>query len=238
MPVATSTERLLEKVRKLLALATSDNVHEAALAASRAQSLIEQHRLQGILDAEEQAAEEAEQDPILDGRDDPLEATKRLRTWRVVLAVQLAELNGCIAYTEQSGRKKLLILAGRAADRAVVKELYAWLTRRLEWLSATHAPTAAQGGADKKWHEAFRIGAADVIAQRLASSRRARRQELEDDLGEAALVAVERGLASRSDRMRRYADEELRLKPGRQLRVNADGYARGKVAGARFELPE
>ena len=136
-------------MRKLLALASSDNVHEAALAASRAQELIEEHRLQAFLDAEADAEAREAADPVLSGTDDPLEATKRLRKWRVVLAMRLAELNGCIAYTVEYGREKRLLVSGREADREVVKELYAWLCQRLEWLSATHAPAS---GADKRWH--------------------------------------------------------------------------------------
>ena len=76
-------DKLLDRVRKLLALTESPNVHEAALAAARAQALIDAHRLQGLLDAEEDA-------PVVDGRSAPLESGRRLRKWKVVLASALA----------------------------------------------------------------------------------------------------------------------------------------------------
>jgi hypothetical protein len=62
-------QAVLERVRKLLALASSPNIHEAASAAAKAQALIERHRLQSWLDAAD--AEAA--DPIEGGQDTPLE---------------------------------------------------------------------------------------------------------------------------------------------------------------------
>lgn len=238
MPEDADTDKILDRVRKLLALASSDNVHEAALAAARAQELIEAHRLEALLAAEAAAEALDAEAPLEDGRADPLEVSKRLRTWRVVLATHLAELNGCLAYTDRVGRKKRLLLVGRPADRALVRELYGWLCRRLEWLSATHAPP---GGADKRWHEAFRIGAADVIAHRLEASRRERQERREALAGGsqgAALARLDASTAARAAQVSRYAEESLDLKPGRRLLVDADGYARGKAEGARFELPE
>ena len=59
--------QLLDRVRTLLALASSPNVHEAASAAAMAQTLIERHRLQGWLDARNTP----DCDPIEDGLDTP-----------------------------------------------------------------------------------------------------------------------------------------------------------------------
>ena len=50
-----STDAVLERVRKLLALATSPNLHEAAAAAAAAQALIERHRLGSLLEAQTDA---------------------------------------------------------------------------------------------------------------------------------------------------------------------------------------
>lgn len=246
MPESADTDKLLDRVRKLLALASSDNVHEAALAATRAQELIEAHRLEALLAAEAAArAVDAEaQDGLGSGgglgdRADPLDESKRLRKWRVVLASRLAELNGCIAYTEQRGRLKRLLLVGRPEDRLLVRELYTWLCQRLEWLSATHAPASSAGKADKRWHEAFRIGAADVIVDRLEEARRERRASLPEAApARAALARLDASVAARAAQVSRYAEEHLDLRPGRRILVDADGYARGKAEGARFELPE
>lgn len=223
MPAAT--DKLLARVRKLLALADSPNVHEAASAAALAQALIDTHRLQGLLEAEASKQEEAE--ALEDGRDTPLETGRRVRTWKTVLAAGLARLNGCVAYT--TGRKKtaLLLLAGRPGDRAAVLEVWTWLVHRIELLSATLGP-----GQDRSWHDAFRIGAAEEILARMAASQHRVLQDVEA----AALVTVEHGLARRQSAVDHFAEETLRLKPGRALRVDAEGYARGKAAGATVDL--
>ena len=223
--MTASAAALLDRVRKLLALAESPNVHEAASAAALAQTLIDKHRLQALLEADR--AEATATEALDDGRDSPLETGRRVRTWKTVLASGLARLNGCVAYT--TGRKKTaqLLVAGRPEDRAAVLEIWTWLVHRIELLSATLGP-----GQDRSWHDAFRIGAAEEILDRMAASQHAVHQEVEP----TALVSVKEGLARRNAAVQRYAEQTLRLKPGRALRVDADGYARGKAAGATVKL--
>ncbi|MDP2315662.1 MAG: DUF2786 domain-containing protein, partial [Pseudomonadota bacterium] len=177
--MSSAAPDVLARVRKLLALATSPNVHEAAAAASAAQALIERHRLEALLAAEDGADDPL--DPITDGREAPLEVARRLRKWKFALAAGLAEANGCLAYTAAVGGETHLLLAGRASDRAAVASLWGWLVSRIEWLSATHGP-----GRSRDWHEAFRIGAAEVVVERLARVE----GEAEAALPAAALVRV------------------------------------------------
>ncbi len=131
-----SAEKALDRVRKLLALATSPDVHEAATAAAQAQALITRHRLERWLDAEREAADDP--DPIADATDAPLEVARKLRPWKVALACALAEVNGCVAYTLDRGDTQAIALVGRSRDRAAVETLWAWAVKRVEWLSATH----------------------------------------------------------------------------------------------------
>jgi hypothetical protein len=217
------TAALLDRVRKLLALAGSSNVHEAALAASRAQALIEAHRLEGLL----AAAARAEAEPIEDGREQPLEMGRRVRKWKQRLATQLAEMNGCVAWTLGRRGDQRLLVAGRAEDRAAVFEVWSWLVRRIEWLSATEG-----AGERRAWHDAFRVGAAQTIVRRM----RAARLEARAALDTTALAVVEPALQARAQATRRFVEQNLRLKPGRSLRLDADGYLRGRRAGADVEL--
>ncbi|MFT4977081.1 MAG: sulfur relay (sulfurtransferase) complex TusBCD TusD component (DsrE family) [Myxococcota bacterium] len=220
------TERLLERVRKLLALAGSPNIHEAALAASRAQELIDRHRLQRLLDADAEVDADISAD-----RESPLDEGRRLRKWKRVLAQSLAELNGCVAYTEQRGRLRRIVLVGAAEDRAAVSAMWDGLVRRIEWLSATHLDGE---GRDKRWHDAFRIGAVVTITDRLRESRRATTASLET----TALALSEQAIARRRERVDRFVADNLHLKPGRGVLVDPDAYDAGRVAGARLTMPE
>ena len=209
-------DAVTRRVQKLLALATSSNVHEAAAAAARAQALIDEHRLDALMAG-------AEAEPITDGADEPLERARRPRKWRSVLASALAEANGCLAWSFVRGPETALCVLGRAADREAVRALWGWLAPRVEWLSATHAP-----GRDRAFHEAFRIGAVEAVVLRLRAPPEARGP---------GLVRLDGELVARREAVERYAAERLRLKGGRALRLNAAAYARGRDAADELPLP-
>ncbi|MEM6989515.1 MAG: DUF2786 domain-containing protein [Myxococcota bacterium] len=221
-----SAPAALGRVRKLLALATSPNPHEAALAAARAQALIEAHRLQAWIDAEQ--AVQHDPDPIVDARDEPLEVGRRIRKWKSALATTLAQANGCVAYTLEQGKESAIVLVGRQRDRAAVLELWTWLVRRIEWLSATHG-----AGQTKKWHEAFRLGVVDSVADRLREGS----SEAHAGLDETALVVVEPARAAHREALDTFVADHLNLGPGRALRVDADAWERGRGASEDLELP-
>lgn len=217
---------VLDRVRKLLALATSPNVHEAAAAAAAAQALIERHRLEGLL-----AAHAAVTGSVTDGREAPLERARRLRRWKVALATGLADANGCLAYTAEDARtgETLLLVLGRGEDRAAIAALWDWLVQRLEWLSATEGP-----GRSRAWHDAFRVGAAEVVVARLSAVA-------EGEAGRVPAEALMRVQSARADQaaaVAAYAEAHLALGPGRALRVDARAYTAGRAAGARVTLPE
>ena len=215
---------VIDRVKKLLALAGSPNVHEAAAAAARAQALITRHRLESLL----LDAPEAEPDPVGDGADAPLEVARKLRKWRVVLATELARANGCVAYTVDLGAEQQIRIAGRAEDRAAVAALWDWLLDRIQWLSASEG-----AGRSRKWHEAFRIGAVDAVAERLAALQR----ETWEGLSAEALVRLDPALVARSRAVDRFVEEELHLGEGRAIRVDLRAWEKGQAAGRELPLP-
>ena len=221
----TDDQTLLSRVHKLLALAGSPNLHEAATAAGLAQALIARHRLQGWLDAAQAVAEDP--DPIEDAQEAPLEASKRLRKWKVVLAGAIADANGCVAYTLDRGKDQAIVLVGRARDRAAVLELWTWLVTRIEWLSATHG-----AGQDRPWHEAFRVGAVESVADRLACVE----EQVREEFTAAALVRVDPAARAHREALDRFIGERLRLGKGRSLRVDASAWEQGRQAAVGLEL--
>lgn len=222
----TTAPTALARVRKLLALATSPNPHEAAAAAARAQALIETHRLQRWLDAARTV--EADPDPIVDAADTPLARGRKLRKWKVALAAMLADANDCVAYTQIGGHDQSIVLIGRQRDRDAVAELWAWLVTRIEWLSATHGE-----GRDRAWHEAFRVGVVDAIAERLAEATAGAHAELDP----TALVIVDPARAAHREALDRVVAERLGPARSRAMRVDATAWRRGRRAAAKLPLP-
>jgi len=216
----------LAKVRKLLALATSPNPHEAALAAARAQAMIDAHRLHAWLAAEHDVRDDP--DPIVDDRETPLEIVRRVRKWKLALAAAVAEANGCVAYLLERGDGEATVLVGRSRDRAVVVELWQWLVRRIEWLSATHG-----AGRSRRWHDGFRIGVVDEVARSLTDVAAQGRAALD----EAALVAVDPVRAAEREALDAFVAAHLGLRSGAGMRVDAAAYRRGRGAAAELGVP-
>lgn len=217
-----SDRNIQRRLAKLLALATSSNVHEAAAAAGRAQQLITEHRLQAWV-------AQTESDPIRDARDQPLTRAKRLRKWKSVLASSLADVNGCVAYTADSGGESAIVLVGRSRDREAVSALWEWLVPRIEWLSATHG-----AGQTKKWHEAFRIGAAVTVAERLAAGS----QQAHAQIEASALVRVDASMQAHRDALEDFVSRRLGLRSGRGIRVDGTAFAAGRRSARDLEIPE
>ena len=96
-----------------------------------------------------------------------------------------------------------------------------WLAPRLEWLSATHGP-----GRDRAWHDAFRVGAAEQVLERLRA------------LSAPEETALQLDFSHRADAVAAWADRHLRLGRGRGMRLHADGYGKGRGAANEVVLPE
>ena len=214
---------VVDRVRKLFALAGSPNPHEAAQAAARAQALITQHRLEAYL----AAVDALEEDPITDGRDEPLAVARRICTWKVVLASALAGANGCVAWVWARDPEAICVV-GRSADRDVVRALWDALVKKVEWSSATAGP-----GRNRAWHEAFRVGVADAIAEQSSAGEADGRAAFD----EAGLVRIDQRAAIHAETLERFVAERLGAGRGRGIRVDARAYARGKRVGAALGLP-
>ena len=78
-----------------------------------------------------------------------------------------------------------------------------------------------------------------MIVDRLEEARASRRTRLDQQgtVPRTALARLDASLVARKEDVERFAEEELHLKPGRAVMVDADGFARGKRAGKDFELP-
>lgn len=149
-----SRSKIIERIHKLLALAKSSNVNEAAVAAAHAQRLIERHRI------EQAALIDAVQSEIsMD--EDALDEGARMAQWKLELAMVVAEANGCRVVVLKDGRYSTINLVGGGEDITIVRALYTWLTTEVQRL----ARTSKLRGRDRL--DAFRLGAITTIEQRL-----------------------------------------------------------------------
>ncbi|HUH05804.1 MAG TPA: DUF2786 domain-containing protein [Kofleriaceae bacterium] len=187
--------KIVDRIRKLLALSQSSNQHEAAAAAARAAELMTAHHLHAAMLADDETPAPIDAHEI--------ETTGQAVSWRGSLASGIAYSFGCRMFWKPGYRdgKRFVrsMVVGRPADVDGVRYMYLYLRNEVDRL-AREAWDALPGfdrqsSSARSWKNAFRLGAAVTIARRL---REARDQALQaartagDDRTSRALVRVER----------------------------------------------
>jgi len=146
--------KIADRIRKLLALSNSTNVNEAASAATRAQALMQEHRLTEI-DVSEATS---------DGKaitELPLGAEGFMASWKFALATNVARAFFCEALGLRVGRRRKVRIIGRREDAEVAVTVFTFLVSEIERLalnvtqSDVEAAEAAEAADDDFWEGSF-----------------------------------------------------------------------------------
>jgi hypothetical protein len=237
MTVARDIDRIVERIKKLLALSSSQNPHEAALAAAKAQELLFRHNLSLAM---VEAALEGGSSAYVSDRFD----SGGWMHWRRRLLAAVARNNFCRGVSYQQTRDVGIV--GEPHNVTVVKHLYAFLVREVMRLADLGAKE--QHGLDEEesraWKRSFYLGAVRTIAQRLATQRQ---RDISADPQAAALVVRKDQELDEAYRehfptaQSNEDDEEGAPAPARQDRGpsrprRTDGYRAGVLAGRTIPL--
>lgn len=149
-------QEAIEKAAKLLRLATSSNPHESALAASRAQEIIDRYKL---TDVSADLSGSQPDEPIRDFGADPLDCGRKLDRWRWYLFLGIADGNQCKGYLSNKGG---IAIVGRPSDVNTVRYFYTWLTREVNRLADRDCT-----GYGRTYRNNFRLGVVDTVRQKL-----------------------------------------------------------------------
>ena len=148
----TTDEKIIERVRKLMALATSSNEHEAAAAAAKAQELLLKYNLSVNALEEKPKAGESHFD----------DHDSYSIGWRsdLIAVICANACGGLVQMTIRTHRfAKRFWVFGEPANVEVATYLYHYLTKEL--LRIGPKPAASKAG------HAFRLGAVAAIGHRL-----------------------------------------------------------------------
>lgn len=236
---------IVDKVRKLLRLADSPNVHEAATAATQAQRIMDEHRIEEAVLALVSAQEQARADDVItDHSDKPLDTMGRFVGWKTDLADAIARANGCRAFFRRHGDgeykgKVSIIVVGRESDRQAVEYLFAYLVREIGRLCRR---SQRRKGRSASWGANFRHGAVHVIARRLKQERIRLWRELREKAPGDELCRIGEAI----DLVRRQGSDVERwitkhMNVGDEPRENTHrwnplAFASGMLQGKRIEL--
>lgn len=138
-------EKVIERIRKLLALAGNNpNEHEAASAAARAQELMLQHDL-----TMESVSTKVDRRTAGIGKSEKTVLREKGKPggWKVALFACIGQTSGCWVYTTEGGKwyDATGYLIGRAQDVEMAHYLYDFLVRELERLQKAYG--------DSQWAE-------------------------------------------------------------------------------------
>jgi hypothetical protein len=223
---ANDAAPIMDRIRKLLALATSTNAHEAALAAAKAQALMFQHNITTAqIDAlARQDAHEAQyvrEDIELQG------AHRNSKNWRRLLIFNLARPNFCQAFSFPGTTRMAIV--GQRHNIELITYLAAYLTREIERLAREGYRTLAWYDRDvpqRTWADGFCKGAVLAIGRRLRDQRQQDEEQAPDN--SLALVVLEDQHVA--DAVKRYfptLGRPVNLAGTRSCSAQQEGYRAG-----------
>lgn len=232
-------EAVMDRVAKLLRLASSDNPHEATMAAARAHELMARYAIdQATLELE--APEEGREEIADFSSSDPLDAAAHnFPRWKLTLLSVLCGAHQAVGTLTHTPAGKQIGIVGRPSDVAKVRYMYAWLTNEIGELSAF-----AGKGRGRTWNNNFRVGFVEGLATQLReATARARAEARDAAASSTALVRVENAIEHIDAREREVAAwmKQHRSDWGHvraDSRATPDFEARfeGRQAGSRFDL--
>ena len=226
----TMQDKIIEKVRRLLALAESDNVNEAANAAAAAQRLMVEHRI----DTAALAVESGEEDEPIEN--DTLFSAAKKETWLGILASGVAASNGAECYWKKTYEGSFLHIVGTTDMVKTTRYMFEHLRREIDRLCK-----AAGSGKGRGFQNSFRLGAASTLSFRVRSAAKEQRREqrtVAASKGSSALVRIDNALARMDlDKLRVRGALPSTLRKAKAVRASdACGYEEGQRAAAQVEV--
>jgi hypothetical protein len=217
------SDQLVEKVRKLLALAESPNENEAALAAEKAQELMLRH---GI-DMAQIAASEG---TTTIGVDETHVTGTPVDPWRRgLLHVVATAMGGRVVYQHDSRKYGQFWIFAPVGTSSAILDLFRYVEGTLVTLSAIATASRRETWVHgRTWRASFLMGAVARIDERL--KRRRREIEVQAD-NSAALVIVRDAV---DEHMKERFPQLRKTTAGRSY--DRDAYQHGRTAGANISL--
>lgn len=152
-------EKIIDKIQKLLRLATSSNEYEAANAAARAAELMHEYQIsEAVLSVKSGNApiREGIVEQTIDGK-----GRHNKENWKAVIVYGIGKATGVYAYTH----KGEIRLFGRISQVQTAKYMFDYLVNTVNRLADTSY--SSWYGHAKKWKNNFRRGCAFTIQKRL-----------------------------------------------------------------------
>lgn len=213
----TEKEKIVEKIRKLLALSESNNEHEAMLAMENANKLLMKYNLE-MSDINQIDLNEMVEDSIISG--------KRLMAYKTSLLSSVMKLNNCEVIIHNRVRGEKIVKAlGKKHSIQVSVSMYEYLTITMEKLSKKEKGINSNS---------FRLGFAHAISQKVNEIIKERnKKQNEFDVACTALVIQEKALVKKFMK-EKYPN--IRTTTTKSSFADQASYMAGRTAGQSVSL--
>ncbi len=216
-------DRIIERVRKLLALSNSSNEHEAALAAAHAQRLLAEHNLaMSELDLQEEGAGESE-----------LKVAKTVAKWLSALFATVADAFDCFPVVTTTSSESRLRFIGVGDDPSVASCTLEYLIKELRRLASLYLRNTESGKGRfsetdrQRIRTSYLLGAVHGVRQAMDA------QKKETPTTSKALVPVKDAL------IRQYREGNLgslKVRRNRSSIVVSSAFQQGRIDGASLQV--
>ncbi len=243
--------KIVDRVRKLLALSTSSNPNESAVAAAQAARLMARYQIESVEEVE------AESDPVNENRDLNVEIGKAKRpiTWKWNLAWVVGASAQCKPYMlNRIVGDEIVALTvafiGRRSDAEVCAYLFRYLLTELKTLHHARRPVLGSpiqqyipGAAtplidrdyQRRWTRDFYMGAVATLHDRMTAAREEVFEE-HDTQGPTSTALARLDLIAHAVDLS-AADMGLHYVKAREVDIRSQqGYASGVMAGREVNL--
>ena len=164
--------KILDRIKKLLALSTSSNVNEAATAAAAAQKLMLEHRLTEVDISDTQDGQMFEL---------PMGAAGFASRWKFALVTGVARAFFCEAVGLRVGARRKVRVVGLREDVEIASRVFKYLLREIDRLSRVELSQVAQEEQDlslfgaagdfrlrlRQYLDSYRRGAVAAVIEKL-----------------------------------------------------------------------
>ena len=220
-------DRIIQKIKNLLALSKSPNEHEAANAAAHAQRIMELHKI-------EMAMVHNYTETDIGSAD--IDKSARMAQWKKQLALNIAEINDCFAFTTRREIRyttlTVIHFAGPKDELANIQELYAYLRDQIDAIAkikTSKKPVGVQAN--------YRLGMVDTMKKRLKKAKQDAHEEAMKTLSGDVETALAR--SSRTPAIEAWVknDHDGRLhKSSEYVSGDSTGYRAGQRAGYKVSF--
>jgi hypothetical protein len=230
-------DEALRKAIGCLKLSQSANKDEAALAASKAQEIIDKYNL-CIDDIQQGKDARREEEPIVNFGNDPLHEVCQVDSgWTMRLASTIAKLNSCrIYFTSKFSGSVIVKVIGRPKDVQVVRYIFGWLESEVRRITREECR-----GFTRRYQIDFRNGVVDTIYNKLQAQRKETLVNVQKEaVNTMALVRIQNSIAE-IERRGSAVDEWVKLnlklrQTTTRRRTDFSARQHGQVVGERVRI--